>query len=313
MMKTLLAIVALVWSVTCCGAVTRNIATAPMGFYVANAPLGNDANDGLTAATPKEHYCVMLQELYKYWDFQWQQPYMFVRSGQLFNEMCSTGGTFVGIDAVIIAPYDPANPSSPGNIVPSPDFVRACLPPGCGSSTPAVQWCDAFGDLAIQIYYNATWSQCNHWNMEGGAAIVLHNVATVDIFGSQSTFSGTGDKDTAILADGPAIITVANGMKVNGSFGYPLTCNRHCDATISGHMDLVGANIKGWYGMYSGSNLSLGVATSDYSSTSSVLQGPSIASGSSIINAHGTSVPGGWSQPYGGQVCPGTPPGPPFC
>jgi len=283
-------------------AAPRNIATAPIGFYVANAPLGNDANDGLTPSTPKEHYCVMLQETYTKWDFQWQQPYMFVRSGQLFNEMCGAGGTFVGADAIIIAPFDPANPSSPGNIVPSPDYVRTCLPPGCGSATPAVQWCDAFGDLAIQIYYNATWSQCNHWNMVGGAAIVVHNVSTVDVFGTQSTFSGTGANDSAILADGPAIITVANGMKINGSFGYPLTCNRDCNATVSGHMDAVGANILGWYALYSGSHLNLGAS---YSVTSSVVQGPSVASGASVANTHGTSVTNGWTNPSGGIICTG--------
>lgn len=307
MNKILIAAMTLLGAMGSCFAGPRNIATAPMGFYVANAPLGNDANDGLTPTTPKERYCTMLKSLYTDWDFQWNQPYMFVRSGHVFNEMCSTGGTFVGIDAVIIAPYDPATPSSPGNIVPSADYIRTCLPPGCGSTAPAVQWCDAFGDHGIQIYYNATWSQCNHWNMVGGAAIVLHNIATTDIFGSQSTFSGTGANDSAILADGPGIITVAAGMKVNGSFGYPVTCNRHCDSTISGHMDLVGANILGWYAFYSDSNANLGVATGSYTNTSSVVQGPSIASGNSVVNLHGTNVPGGWSTPFGGITCPGSP------
>lgn len=304
-MRIILVLLSLLLTPAFGQAAPRNIASAPLGFWVDNA--GNDANDGLTPATAKQHYCVLLHSLYNEWDFRGFQPYMFVRSGQVFNEMCGAGGTFLGIDAIIIAPYDPATPSSPGNIVPSADYIRTCLPPVCGSTSPAVQWCDAFGDLAIQIYYNATWSQCNHWNMVGGGSIILHNVATTDIFGAQSTFSGTGANDTAILADGPGIITLANGMKVTGTFGYPIQCNRHCDATISGHMDLVNANVLGWYAGYSGSNLNIAIPLAWYSNTSSVLQGPSIASGNTVVNLHGAGTPGGWSMPFGGQVCPGTP------
>lgn len=280
----------------------RNIATAPIGFYVDNN--GNDANDGLSYATAKQHYCVMLKETYTKWDFQWNQPYMFVTSGQLFNEMCGAGGTFVGADAIIIAPYDPAHPSSPGNIVPSPDFIRTCLPPVCGSTTPAVQWCDSFGDLAIQIYYNVTWSQCNHWNMVGGAAIVLHNVATTDIFGSRSTFSGVGNNDTAILADGPAIITIANAPLINGTFGYPIQCNRQCNATISGPFEANYANIKGFYFFGAGSNVNLGV--SNYPITASIV-GPSVVTGFATVDDHGTAIAGGVLTPNNGLVCHDTP------
>lgn len=276
---------------------SRNIATAPIGFYVDNG--GNDANDGLTPATAKQHYCTMLRSIYKDWDFRWNQPYMFVRSGQTFNEMCGTGGTLVGIDAVIIAPYDPANPSSPGNIVPSADYVRSCSPPGCGSSTPQAQWCDAFGDLAIQIYYNATWADCNHWNMVGGGSIVLHNVATIDMFGARSTFSGSGVNDTAILADGPAIITVQNAPRLEGQFGYGIQCNRNCLATVSGPFELYFANVLGFYGLYSGSYAELGVP--NYIITSSIY-GQSLISGDSIINDNGTPIAGGVNFGPGGLL-----------
>lgn len=284
-------------------AAPRNIATAPMGFFVDNT--GNDANDGLTFATAKQHYCVMLQELYKHWDFQWNQPYLFVRSGQVFNEMCSTGGTFVGIDAVIIAPYDPANPSSPGHIVPSPDYVRRCTPPGCGSATAAVQWCDAFGDLAIQIYYNATYADCNHWNMKGGGAIVTHNVATIDMFGPRSTFSGSGANDSAILADGPTIISIQNAPLIEGQFNYPIRCNRGCLATISGTFELLWANITGFYYFGSGSQANLGIP--NYIATSSIY-GASNVSGYATVNDHGTAIMGGVTG-ANGMVCHGPEPG----
>lgn len=276
----------------------RNIATAPIGFYVDNN--GNDANDGLTPATAKQHYCTTLRSIYNDWDFRGYQPFMFVRSGQFFNEMCNTSGALVGVDAIIIAPFDPANLPVPGLAIPTaPDFIRTCSPPGCGSATYARQWCDAFGDLAIQIYYNATWADCNHWNAPGGAAIVVHNVGTLDIFGPRSTFSGRGDQDSAIFFDGTATFTVQNAPLIEGQFAYPITCMRGCIGTISGPFDLYYANVKGYYSLGSGSHLELGVP--NYTATSSVY-GPSVISGYSTINLNGIPILGGYTNPYGGLV-----------
>lgn len=296
-MKYLILAIFLVASPAC----ARNIATGPFAMYVDNS--GNDANDGLTFATAKQHYCVALNEIYYKWDFAGNQPYLFATSGQQFNEMCGNGGALVGANEVLIAPYDPAHPSSPGNIVPSANFIRTCSPTSpvgpCGSSVHAAQWCDAFGDLAIQIYYNATWADCNHWNMPGGAAIVLHNVAIGDWFGAGTIFSGSGANDTAILCDGPCVFTVADGAKFEGQYGYGIQCNRGCNGTVSGLIALVSSNLGGIYGMYSGSHLNLGAS---YSITSSLV-GPSISSGFSNIILNGTTIPGGTTTTAGGQFC----------
>lgn len=298
-MNYLLALLLLISS-----AQARNVATGPFAMFVDNS--GNDANDGLTFATAKQHYCIALRAIYYDWDFRGNQPHMFVTSGQQFNEMCGSGGTLVGANEVIIAPYDPANPSAPDHIVASPNFLRTCSPTSsvgpCGSTTlpHAAQWCDAFGDLAIQIYYNATWADCNHWNMEGGAAIVMHNPSVGDWFGPGTIFSGSGDNDSAILCDGPCVFTVGGGAEFNGQFRYSFQCNRSCNATVSGPIKLNFTNIEGIYGMYSGSHLNLGAS---YPTPVSSIIGPSLSSGFSNIIDHGTVIPGGTSMQKGGQFC----------
>lgn len=283
-------------------ALARNVATGPFAMFVDNS--GNDANDGLTFVTAKQHYCVALRSIYYDWDFRGNQPYLFATSGQQFNEMCGSGGTLVGANEVIIAPYNPANPSSPGNIIPSPNFLRSCSPTSsvgpCGSTAPATQWCDAFGDFAIQIYYNITWADCNHWNMIGGAAIVLHNPSVGDWFGLGTIFSGAGNNDTAILCDGPCVFTVGGGAEFNGQFRFTFQCNRGCNATVSGPIKLNFTNVSGIYGMYSGSHMNLGAS---YPTPTSSIFGPSLSSGFSNIITNGTAIPGGTAVSTGGQFC----------
>jgi hypothetical protein len=291
-------------------AAPRNIATAPMAFFV-DGTQPNDSGDGLTHATARKSYCGLLRSLYNDWDFRGFQPFMFVRSGVVNNEMCGTGGALVGTTAIIIAPYQPSNVPVPGLAIPAaPDFIRTCSYPGCGNpdTAPQAQWCDSFGDLAIQIYYNGTWASCNRFNMEGGGAIVLHNVATTDIFGPRSTFSGGGDKDSAILADGPAIITIENSPLVEGQFGYPVTCNRGCMLTISQTFELYYANIKGHFWLEAGSHASIGIGS--YPVNNSIVTGQSVVSGYSSVSQTGVAPPSGWLS-NNGMVC--APPNPRPC
>lgn len=293
-MRILIGILIALFSVGAVSAAPRNVATAPIGFYV-DGSKPDDSGDGLTPATAAKSYCRMLRSIYNDWDFRGNQPYMFVRSGLVYNEMCSTGAALIGVTAIIIAPFQPSNLPVVGlTIPPAPDYVRTCTYPGCGNpdSAPQPQWCDAYGDLAIQIYYNATYASCNRFNMEGGGSIVLHNVATVDMFGPKSTFSGNGDKDSAILADGPAIITIQNAPQIQGQFGYPITCKRNCLMSISGPYELYYANIKGHYSLEGGSRVN---STVSYPTSFSIITGKSVISGYSSFNDNGgPAVPEGW-------------------
>lgn len=270
----------------------RNIATGPFAMYVDNN--GNDANSGLTPALPKQHICAALTEMSYNWDFAGNQPFLYATSGQQFNEMCGVGGTLVGANEIQIYPSGVAN------------FVWTCSPTAtaplspCGSpSAPQPQWCIAFGDLAIVIFGNITFADCNHYNMVGGGAVVMHNLAIGDFFNTGTIFSGSGNKDTAILCDGPCVFTVAAGATFEGQYHYGIQCNRGCNGTVSGLVALLASNLGGIYGMYSGSHLNLAAS---YSVTSSSV-GPSLSAGFSNIITNGTAIAGSTATANGGQFC----------
>lgn len=268
----------------------RNIATGAFNMYVDNA--GNDANDGLTTATAKQHICAALNDVNYKWDFVGNQPHIKVTSGQQFNEMCSIGGALVGANEIFIEPTGAGN------------FVWTCSPTSpigpCGSTTPQAQWCMAFGDLAIVIFANITFADCNHYNMVGGASVVMHNVAAGDWFGTGTIFSGAGVNDTAILCDGMCSFIVANGALFEGQHRYGIQCNRGCNGTVSGQIGALSASlVGGFYGMYSGSHLNLGAT---YNVTSSSV-GPSLSSGYSNITTNGITIAGGTATSSGGQFC----------
>lgn len=287
-------------------AAPRNIATGPMGIYVDIG--GNDANDGLTLATAKRHYCAAISEAFNNWDFRGYQAFIYPTAGQAFNEMCGFGGVMVGLGGLIIAPNDPANPNIPGlftNPAAAP-FVRSCSPPGCGSASYARQWCDNFGDLNIFIYYSVTFADCNHWNHPDGAAIVMHLTSTGDFFGSKMTISGRGDKDNGILVDGPGILTIGGGdFEINGQLSYPIKCLRQCDATVSGSMTFRYSNVIAPFYFGHGSHA---IVTTSYTiGAGAIFTGSSVVSGKSVVSG-GTTPPSApsqpaWITPNDGLVC----------
>jgi hypothetical protein len=280
----------------------RNIATGPTGFYVDNS--GNDANDGLTPATAKQHYCAALNTAFNDWDMRGYTIYVYPTQSQYFNEMCSFGYAG-GMHAAIVMPSDPANPQIAGTgMKPAANLIRSCTPPGCGSLTPAVQWCDNVADYSIFIYYGVTFADCNHYGLAGGASLLMHLTAIVDFFGNRSIISGRGAADVGILLDGPGVLTIGPGLEINGQVERVVKCLKTCNLSVSGNMYYQYTNMIAPYYLGQGSHGVIQTSTTIGSSV--VFSGPNVVAGNSSVRDSDSTIggaPGGWVQDNGGRVC----------
>jgi hypothetical protein len=284
-----------------CMANPRNVATGPFAEYV--DPGGSDANNGLTFATAKQHLCAAISDEVNNWDFAGNIAYVFASSNYTYNEACNISGALIGTTAILIFPSNPSSPSvplpNPFNLPFAINFTWSCSyigMPSCGAppSAPAPQACLSLSDGGVAITGNITFAGCNPYNMVGGAAIKQHNYSVVDasfVF-TGTIFSGSGNNDAAILADGPSIVTVANGAVIEGRYHYVYQMNRGGNATISGLQKFLGnAFVDGIYAAYSNSNFNLGAS---YDTLGAYSIGPSLYSGGSNIIG-GSGIPGGIS------------------
>jgi hypothetical protein len=283
-------------------AAPRNIATAPTAFYIDVG--GSDANDGLSLATAKRHYCEAIHEAFNNWDFRGYQAFIYPTVSQSFNEMCGVGGVMVGLGGLIIAPNDPANPNIPGFFIntSAAPFVRTCTPPGCGSLSAVKQWCDNFGDLSILIYYSVTFADCNHWNVIGGAAVLMHLTSTGDFFGSRMVISGRGSNDVGFLVDGPGILTIGSDLEINGQLSYVVKCLKMCDLSASGAWFFQYSNVIAPYYLGHGSHADINASYTIGSGA--IFTGSSALSGYSEATV-GPTPPSGVGQPAWVCLTPG--------
>lgn len=252
---------------------SRTLLTAPLTLYCAAG--GNDSNPG-TAALPMLNAQAAVTAAYNNYDWQGFQPTIDISNSQ--TQTCSMSGPLVGHDQIVF-----------------------------NFSAPNLTWittghCMILAEKAIAVLtgYPVTWVPDYPTAAGGKSAFYLHNDCTIDLFNGQNIVSGQALGDTAIEADGQAIITVQSGFELQGLLKPAFLARRNSDWTISGQIKLNSANVK-IYDFRSGSSLNLGAS---YSSVGSPVLVGSTVTGNAVVNTNGTkaSIPGGITASTGGQI-----------
>jgi len=251
----------------------RTLVTAPLTIYCAAG--GNDSNPG-TLALPKLNAQAAVLAAYNDYDWQGFQPTIDISNNQTLP--CSMSGPLVGHSQIVF-----------------------------NFSAPNLAWvttdhCLILAEKAIAITtgYPVTWVPDYPVAAGGKSAFFLHNDCTLDVFNGQNIVSGQALGDTAIEADGQAIITVSHGFELQGLLKPAFLARRNSDWTISGQIKFNSSNVK-VYDFRSCSTLNLGAS---YSSVGSPIFVGSTVTGNSVVNTNGTkaSIPGGITASTGGQI-----------
>lgn len=251
----------------------RILLTAPLTIYCAAG--GNDSNPG-TAALPKLNAQAAVNAAYNDYDWQGIQPTIDISNSQ--TQTCTMSGPLVGHDQIVF-----------------------------NFSAPNLTWittghcmCLAEKAIAVLTGYPVTWVPDYPTAAGGKSAFYLHNDCTIDIFNGQNLVSGQAAGDTAIEADGPAIVTVSGGFELQGLLQPAFLAHRNSDWTISGPMKFTSTSVK-LYDWRSGSSLNINAS---YGSTTGCVLAGSTVTGNSVVNTNGTkaSIPGGITASTGGQI-----------
>jgi len=252
---------------------TRTLLTAPLTLYCAAG--GSDSNPG-TAALPKLNAQAAVDALYNNYDMQGFACTIDISNNQ--TQQCSMSGPLVGMDQITF-----------------------------NFSAPNLTWlttthCFVLAEKAIAVLtgYPVTFVPDYPTAAGGKSAFYLHNDCTIDIFNGQNLVSGQAAGDTAIEADGPAIVTVQSGFLLEGLLQPAFLAHRNSNWTISGTMNFNSTNVK-LYDWRSGSSLNLNAS---YGSTSGCVLAGSTVTGNAVVNSNGTktSIPGGITASTGGQI-----------
>lgn len=251
----------------------RTIVTSPTTIYV--APGGNDSNPG-TAALPKLTAQAAVNSAYNDYDWQGFQPTIDISVSQ--TGTCTQSGPLVGHDQIVY-----------------------------NFSVPGLTWlstghCIALAEKAIGVFtgYPVTWVPDYPTAAGGKSAFYLHNDCTIDLFNGQNIVSGQALGDTAIEADGQAIITVQSGFELQGLLKPAFLARRSSQWTISGLIKSNGANVK----MYDFRSCSTLNVNASYTSVGTPAFTGSTVTGNSVVNTNGTkaSIPGGITATTGGRI-----------
>lgn len=251
----------------------RTLLTAPLTLYCAVG--GLDSNPG-TAASPKLNVQAAVNAAYNDYDWQGFQPTIDISNSQ--TQPCTMSGPLVGHDQIVF-----------------------------NFSAPNLTWittshclCLAEKAIAVLTGYPVTWVPDYPTAAGGKSAFYLHNDCTIDIFNGQNLVSGQAAGDTAIEADGPAIVTIQNGFLFEGLLQPAFLAHRNSNWTISGLINFNSTSIK-LYDWRSGSSLNLNAS---YGSTSGCVLAGSIVTGNAVVNTNGTkaNIPGGITASSGGQI-----------
>lgn len=252
----------------------RTICTSPPTIYV--APGGNDSNPG-TPASPQLTVQAAAHNLFNNFDCQGLPATIDVSVGQTGESVID--GSPVGLDQVII-----------------------------NFSVPGLYWtsttgrCLTIAEKTIIILEGNGLTWVSDLNGIGNLpAISLHNDPTFDVLNGQNICSGQAPGDMFIQSDGKAIVTVANGVMLEGEYGPVFQALRSADWTISGPINFNGTNVGRLYDFRNCSTLNLGAS---YGPLGGSICGGSIASGNAVIDTNGTagSIPGGITASSGAQI-----------
>jgi len=251
----------------------RTLLTGPLTLYCAAG--GNDSNPG-TIGSPMLNAQAAVDALYNNYDMQGYTCTIDISNNQ--TQQCTQTGPLVGHDKILY------------------NFSAS------GLYWTSAAHCMVLSHQAIAVLtgYPVTWVPDYPTAAGGKSAFYLHNDPTLDLFNGQNIVSGQALGDTAIEADGSAIITVQSGFELQGTLKPAFLARRSSDWTISGQIKLNACNTK-LYDFRSCSTLNLNAS---YSSVGAPTVTGSTVTGNSVVNTNGTkaSIPSGISASTGGQI-----------